>query len=121
VHLCETCCRREHERYLSPLGDANKPRHTEGVPVNSRYALRDGREYDWICNTLGKVQSKFNQGAVAAAKEQKNTNLRPVSEKETMETPTLFDVLNGIPTAQGLPAEVLTSLTSDSVSQWRSA
>jgi len=61
VHLCVTCCRREHERddLIHSRRFASLSNHKQdGLPVIKReYALRAASEYRFLCKHLGRVHA----------------------------------------------------------------
>jgi hypothetical protein len=55
IHLCESCCRREHEALRAPVA-ANTSSQTSPLPRGKprAYAVRDGAEYSYLCEHLGR-------------------------------------------------------------------
>ena len=59
VHLCETCCRKAHERL--PIGLIGKNK------VRSNYITQNSQVYDYICANLGQIQGTTYQQALLDA------------------------------------------------------
>lgn len=60
IHLCETCCRRDHE-YFGSDNSLSDLRVATDVYNTKEYRLRSPQEYEYICNHLGRMNGSSIQ------------------------------------------------------------